>query len=62
MSILSHVDSFMSILSPGDSFAERVLFWILLLEKIKIDIKPFAYDGTHRMCRVFWVMLLEIVL
>jgi len=25
----------MSILSPGDSFAERVLFWVLLLEKTK---------------------------
>jgi hypothetical protein len=25
----------MSILYPGDSFAERVLFWVLLLEKTK---------------------------
>ena len=25
----------MSILSPGDSYAERVLFWVLLLEKTK---------------------------
>jgi hypothetical protein len=32
----------MSILSPGDSFAERVLFWVLLLEKIKKGIELFA--------------------
>ena len=25
----------MSIVSPGDSFAERVVFWVLLLEKTK---------------------------
>jgi len=25
----------MSILSPEDSFAERVFFWVVLLEKIK---------------------------
>jgi hypothetical protein len=25
----------MSILSPGDSFAEIILFWAMLLEKIK---------------------------
>jgi hypothetical protein len=32
----------LSILSPGDPFIRRVLFWVLLLEKIKIGIEPFT--------------------
>ena len=35
----------MSILSPGDPFVERVVFWVLLLEKIKIGIESFAYSA-----------------
>ena len=36
----------MSILSPGDLFAERVLFWVLLL-KTKMGIELFTCSATQ---------------
>jgi len=39
----------LSILSPGDPFAEMVLFWVwvLLLERTKMDIELFTYSVTQ---------------
>ena len=53
----------MGILSPGNSFAERILFWVLLLEKMPnrvLNLLPVALP-KGRMGLVFWVLLLEIV-
>jgi hypothetical protein len=37
-----------SILSPEDPYAERVVFWVLLLEKTKIGIELFVCSATQR--------------
>jgi hypothetical protein len=37
----------LSILSPGDSFTERAVFWVLLLEKTKIGTELFACSATQ---------------
>ena len=53
----------MSILSPGDSFAERVLFFCPVVgedKKLVLNPLPVALP-KHGMGLVFWVMLLEIV-
>jgi hypothetical protein len=43
----------MSILSPEDPFAERIVFWVLLLEKIKNSVAlPKGQMGL-----VFWVAI-----
>ena len=46
----------MSILSPGDSFAERVLFWVLLLEKTK---NRYGTLYLQRYPNVKWVLYFE---
>jgi hypothetical protein len=38
----------MSILSHGNSFAEKILFYVLLLEKMPNGIEPFACSTAQK--------------
>ena len=53
----------MGILSPGNSFVEMILFWVLMLEKMPIGIEPFACNAIQ-MTNIFCILdvVLEIAL
>jgi len=41
-------NSNMNILSPENPFAEMILFWVMLLEKMWMDIEPFVCSANQR--------------